>query len=130
MTVEKVYVVEMHAAQRLVERCHEILARTPFAVRSGPHVVASLGGNEEFVAIRTEGVVHESSERLLGGTINGTVVVGEIEVRDTVVEGKAGDVAAALVGVYAAEIMPETETDLGEQDAGTPTTGVGHGVVA
>ena len=120
--IEQVDIVEMHAAQALVERGHEILARAPVAVGAGPHVVAGLGGDEELVAIGPEVVVHEPAEGLLGRAVDGPVVVGQVHVGDAVVEGIADDLARALVGVDAAEVMPEPEAHAGQQHAALPAS--------
>ena len=87
MGIEKVDIIEVHATQRLVEACHEILARTPVAIGTGPHVVTRLGGDEEFVAMGTQVLVHESAQRLLGTAVRRTVVVGEVEMYNAVFEG-------------------------------------------
>ena len=75
MTVEQVYIVDLHALQTLVDRSHEILTTAPVAVRPRPHVVACLRRDEQFVAIGTEILVHQASHRLFGRAIDGTIVV-------------------------------------------------------
>ena len=114
MAVEEVDIVELHAAQALVERGHEVFTTAPVAVGAGPHVVACLRRDEELVAIGSEVLVHESTQRLLGRAVDGAVVVGEVEVGDAVVEGVVGNPTAALEGVDAAEIVPEAEAHLGQ----------------
>ena len=66
VAVEEVDIVDLHAAEALVERCHEVLARAPVAVRPRPHVVACLRRDEEFVAVGAEVFVHQSSHGLFG----------------------------------------------------------------
>ena len=117
VAVEEVDVVQVHAPEALVEACHEVLAGAPVAVGPGPHVVAGLRADEELVAVGTEVVIHEAAHRLLGRAVRRAVVVGEVEVCDAVVESVARDVAAALVGVHAAEVVPEAEADLGQEHA-------------
>ena len=112
MAVEQVYIVYLHAFQTLVERCHEILSAAPVAIRAGPHVVACLRRDEELVAIGAEVLVHQSSHGLLCRAVYWAVVVGQVEVRDAMVEGIVGYLTAAFVGVYASEVMPEAEAHL------------------
>ena len=115
MTIEEVHVVEVHALEALVEACHEILARAPVAVRTFPHVVASLGGDEEFVTIRSEVVLHQSAHRFFGAAVWRTIIVGEVEVSDAMVEGIMGDGTASLVRVNASEVVPESQTYLRQE---------------
>ena len=112
VTVEKVYIVEVHASQALVEACHEIFSRAPVAIGSGPHVVASLGADEQFVAIRRKIILHQSSQGFLCTAIGRSVVVCEVEMRDAVVEGVSCYLTATLIRVYTTEIVPESETYL------------------
>ena len=44
--VEQVHVVQVHSSEALVEAGHEVLARAPVAIRSGPHVISRLGRDE------------------------------------------------------------------------------------
>ena len=129
VAVEEVDVVEVHAPQALLQARHEILAAAPVAVGAGPHVVAGLGGDEQFVAVRAEVVVHQAAHRLLGGAVWRAVVVGEVEVGDAVVEGVVGDGAAALVGRGGAKVLPETEAHLRQQYAAMAAAAVEVGVV-
>ena len=129
VAVEEIDIVEVHAAQTLVERRDEVLARAPVAVGAGPHVVASLGGDEHLVAIGTEGKVHHTAEGLLGSAVGGAVVVGKIVTGDAVVEGivhhglAVGDVGDA------SEVVPEAERERRHQDAGTSGAAILHETV-
>ena len=64
----------------MVKTGHEGLERPPVSVGPRPHVVAGVRGDEEFVAVRPESVVHQVSEVLLGRSVIGAVVVGQVEV--------------------------------------------------
>ena len=98
--VEEVHVIEVHPFQALVQARHQVFAGAPFAVGTGPHVIARLGGDEQLVAEGGEGLAHDHPERFLGRPVGRTVVVGEVEVDDAVVEGVMGHLQ-----------------DLGEEDA-------------
>ena len=81
-------------------------------LRTVPHVVACLGRDEQLVAIGTEVFVHHAPQRLLGRTIGRSVVVSQVEVGDTVVEGVTQNLFRALVVVDTTEVMPQAKTDL------------------
>ncbi len=115
--IEQIDIVNLHAPQRLVERRDEVLAAAPLAVRAFPHAVTGFGRDKKLVAEGAEILVHEPSHGLLRRTRRHAVVIGEIEMGDTVVEGITGDGAAALIRGVGTEVMPETQTDLGKQHA-------------
>ena len=117
MRIKEVHIVQVHAPERLVERCHQVLPRAPVAVRSWPHVVARLRRNEQFVAVGVEVVDHQPAHRLLCRAVGRSVVVGQVEVHHAVVEGIVCYLAATFVGVHASEVVPETEAHLGQQHA-------------
>ena len=129
MAIEEVDIVEVHATQRLVEACHEILPRTPVAIRTGPHVVTRLGGDEEFVAVGTEVIVDESAHRLLSTAVGRSVVVGKVEMYDTVFEGISRDLAGTFVGIVGSEVVPKAKRNLGQENS-TPSTAAIDGVVS
>ena len=84
-----------------VQAGKQILARAPFAVGTGPHVVARLGGDDQFVAIGMEILLEQCAEVFFGRAGRRTVVVGEVEVRDAEIEGAAGNGASVLENVAA-----------------------------
>ena len=127
VAVENVHVVEPHALERGVEAGEQIFARAPLAVGTGPHIVARLGGDDEFVAVGMKVLLEEQAEGILGGTGRRTVIVGEVEVRDAHVEGAAGDGAAVLDVVAPAEVVPPTERDGREFQSTAANAVVGHG---
>ena len=118
--VEDVDVVEPHPRERLVERCEQVLARAPLAVRPGPHVVAGLRRDHELVAVRAQVVAQHAAERLLGRAVRRAVVVREVEMGDAEVERAAEDRAARLERAVAAEVVPEPERDRGQLEAARP----------
>ena len=129
MTVEDVHVVEPHAFEGCVEAGEHVFARTPFAIGTGPHVVARLGGDDEFVAVGMEILFVEGAECVFGRAGRRTVVVGEVEMRDAEVEGAAGDGAPVLELVHAAEVVPPAKRYGGKFESAVPCAVVGHGVV-
>ena len=108
MAIEQVHIVDIHPAETLVETCHEVFPRAPVAVRPRPHVIASLGTDKELVAIRGEIITHQTAKGFLSTAVRRTVVVGEVEVGDAMVEGIASDGPAALKGIDSSEIVPES----------------------
>ena len=117
MTVEEIHIVQIHALETLVEARHQILARAPVAVRTFPHIISCLGRDEEFVAIRLEIILHQSAHGFLGTSVWRTIVVGKVEVGDSVVEGIVGDGTASLVRIHSSEVVPESQTNLRQQDS-------------
>jgi hypothetical protein len=57
-----------------------------------------------------------------------SVVVREVEMGDATVEGAAHDLPGFLVVIHVAEVVPEAEGDLGEEDAGVAAASVVHGL--
>ena len=106
VVVEDVDVVEAEAPQALVEAGEEVLARAEVAVRARPHVPAGLGGDDELVAVVAEVVVQDPAEVGLGAAVRGAVVVGQVEMGDTEVEGSAQDGTLGLDGPVVAEVLP------------------------
>ena len=107
MGIVHIYIVELHTAQTLVEAGHEALARAPVAIGTGPHEMSGLGGYEEFVAMGVERLLHVSAETLLGRTIGRTIVVGQIEVANAVVERVVHDIKPDRLVVIVAKIVPK-----------------------
>ena len=130
VVVEDVHVVEPHALEALVERGQQVLAAAVVPVGSGPHVVASLGGDEQFVTIGAQVVTQELAHVALRLAIVRAVVVGQVEVRDAVVEGRKGDAGHLLVGRDVAEVVPHAQAHGRQLQARGAATPVVHGLVA
>ena len=111
VTVEDVHVLEPHALEGGVQAGEQIFARAPFAVGTGPHVIARLGGDDELVAVGMKILFEQCPEGFLGGAGWRTVVVGEVEMRDAEIEGAAGDGTSVLEPVHAAEVVPPAQRD-------------------
>ena len=109
MRVEDVDVVETKPLETLVETRQHILARAPFAVGSGPHVVAGLCGDDELVAIAGQVSGEKTTERLLRRAVRWTVVVGQVKVRNTQIERAANDLTAGFERPSAAEVLPQAK---------------------
>ena len=63
--IENVDIIEPHARETLVETGEEILARAAVTIGSWPHVVARLGRDDQFVAVRPEICGHPTAEIFL-----------------------------------------------------------------
>ncbi len=112
----------MHTLEALVETGHEIFARAPVTIWAFPHVIASLGRDEQFVAIRAEIVIHKPPHCLLRTAVWRAVVIGKVEMGDAMVESVVRDGSAPLVRVNTTEVMPEAEAHLGKKYATLATT--------
>ncbi len=105
--VEDIDVIEAEAFEGLIEGGEEVFAGAPFAVGALPHVVAGFGGDEKFVAVAGEVFGEDASDIFLSGAGWRAVVVGEVEVGDTGVEGMAHDGAGLLEVIGVTEVVPE-----------------------
>ncbi|MCY1233054.1 hypothetical protein D9M72_455720 [compost metagenome] len=130
MRIEDVDIVEAHALQALVAGSDHVLAAAPFAVRTGPHVIAGLGRDDQLVAQMGEIRAHDFAEGGLGRARRRAVIVGEVEMGDAEVEGGAAHVDLAVMGRVAAEIVPEPQRDRRQLQAGAADAVKLHGVVA
>ena len=66
MRIKDVHVVQAHAAQALLEAGQQVLARTPFAVRPGPHQISGFGRDDQFVTVRPEFLAQDVAEVFFG----------------------------------------------------------------
>ena len=82
-----------------------------------PHIISRLGRDEEFVTIRQESILHQSAHGFLSASVRRTIVVGKVEVGDSVVEGIVGDGTASFVRIHSSEVVPESQTNLRQQDS-------------
>src|SRR5690242_13025527 len=127
--IEDVDVLESHPLQTLIETRQQVLPGPPFPVRSGPHPVPGLGGDDEFVPVRGQILPQYPPERLLGGARRGPVVVREIEMRDTPVEGMEQHAMRVRELVHTAEVLPEQARNGGQLESTVPAPLVRHGSV-
>jgi hypothetical protein len=123
--VEDVDVLQAHPAQRLVEAGQQVLAGAVVAVRTGPHVVAGLGRDDQLIAVRPQVFPHDPAEINFGCAVWRPVIVRQVEVRDAQVERPADDRALVLDRLAVAEILPQPERNLGQQDPAAPAAAVG-----
>ena len=63
MRIENINVVEAHALETLIETCEQVLARTSFAIGTGPHEIPGLGRDNDLVTIGGE-VLGEHSAKV------------------------------------------------------------------
>ena len=129
MVVVDVDVVEAEAIEALVEARQQVLARAQVAVRSGPHVPAGLGRDHQLVAEAGEVLLEDPTGVDLRGAEGRTVVVGEVEVRDAQVEGRAHDGALRLQRLVVAEVVPEAEGHRRQEQPAATAAAVGHAPV-
>ena len=128
--VEDVDVVQPHPGQRGVQRGQQVLARTPVAVRTGPHVVAGLGGDHQLVAVRPEVLGEHPAEVGLRGSVGRAVVVGQVEMGDAEVERPPQDGPLGGQRIDVTEVLPEPERHRGQVQPAAADPAVGHVVVA
>ncbi len=130
VVVEDVDVVEAEAFQALVERGEQVFAAAEVAVWPLPHLVAGFGADDELVAVVAEVFAQQTATVLFRGSRFRPVVVGEVEMRDAVVERGEHDTTHGVVWRGVAEIMPESQRDGRQLESAVARMVVGHGVVA
>ncbi|OPZ10864.1 MAG: hypothetical protein BWZ10_02288 [candidate division BRC1 bacterium ADurb.BinA364] len=129
--VEDVDIVEPEPAQRLVERTQQVLARTAaLPIGPGPHVIAGLGRDDQFVAVVAQIGFQQLADGLLGGAARRAVSVGQVEVRNAQVEGAQAHPSRFFVGIVVAEVPPESERNARQRQSAAATSFVGHRVVS
>jgi len=111
MGVEDVDVVEAQSAEALVEAGQKVFPRPVIAVWPGPHVVASLGGDDQFVAVGAQVRPKDPAEVRLGRAVGRAIVVGQVEVGDTAVERARDDRPLGRECPVVTEVLPESESD-------------------
>ena len=107
--VEDVDVIEPHAAEALVEAREQILAGPPLAVRPGPHVVPGLGRDYELVPERGQILAEQLAEVLLRRAEGRSVVVRQVDMRDTEVERATEDRPLDVERPFVAEVVPQAK---------------------
>ena len=112
MMVEDIHIIELHALQRLIERCHQILTGAPVTVRAVPHGVACLRGDDHLITVRTKIRAHDLSEVLLRGARLRAVVVRQVEVGDAVIKCRKQHRLHHVHIGFRAEVVPETQGHL------------------
>ena len=78
---------------------------------------------------QTKSLDQDAADVFLGGAGRRAVVVGQVEVGDAAVEGAAHDAAGFLEIVHPAEVVPETQRNGGQQQAGIPAAPVRHAAI-
>src|SRR5689334_134977 len=111
MTIENIYVIKAHALEGGIEAGKHIFARTPLTIRTRPHIIACLGGNDEFIAIGVEILFVKFTKSHFSRTGRRTVVIGKVKMRDAKIEGTTGNGASIFNIVASAEVVPPTKRD-------------------
>ena len=127
MAVKNIDVVDAHPLQRLFATRDEMLPAAPIAIGAGPHRIAGLGGDHQFVAGH---LLENPPEEFFAGSRGGAVVVGQVEVRDAMVERGEKDLLRLFILDITPRALPQTKADGGKFEPTAATTAVGHGGVA
>ena len=101
VAVEDIHIIEPHALEGCIQAGKHIFARAPFAIGTGPHIVACFRGDDELIAIWMKILFEQCAEIFFGRAGRRTVVVGEVEMRDAEIEGATGDGASIFKDVAA-----------------------------
>src|SRR5262249_55151933 len=104
--------------------------RSPLSVGSRPHVVASLGRDDQLVAAGPQVLADDAAAVRLRRPVRRAVVVRQVEVGDAQVERAAQDGPAVLQRAVVAEVVPQPQRHLGKLDAAAPAATVADLLVA
>ena len=74
--IEDVHIIKIHALQALIKAGDQILAAAMVAVRTLPHIVTGLGGDDQLVAMRLPVAQHVDAKVPLGFAIGRAIVIG------------------------------------------------------
>ncbi|MPM16523.1 hypothetical protein SDC9_62904 [bioreactor metagenome] len=95
----------------MIKACRQILLGAPFAIRAGPHIIAGLAGNDQLVPIRQEVLFQNLTECFFRAAWRRTVVVRQIEMGDSQIEGALDHFARVIEQVHLAEVVPKPKGD-------------------
>ena len=109
MTVKYIEVFEAGALEALIDTGMQVLAGSPFAVRAGPHQIACFGRDDQLVAVSLQLFLEYFTEIAFCRSGRGAVVVGNIDVGDSMVEGVKDHLFCLFLVVYVAKIMPQAQ---------------------
>ena len=109
MVVENVHIIQAHALQRGIAAGHEVFPRAAEAVGAILHVPTGLRGNDHFIAVGSEILGHDATEIRLRRALRWAVIVGEVEVRDAVVERGAQNLTLRLERPVITKVMPKSQ---------------------
>ena len=124
--VENIHIGQTQPLQALIQAGKQIFAAAKVAVGPRPHIVARLGADQKLIAVSRQFLPQDAAKILLCRAGHGPVIIGQIKMRDAVVEsGEAHLLHVAIVGI-AAEIVPKTEGHLWQADATLPAAGILH----
>ena len=111
MVVKDVDVVQAKPLEALVQAGQHVFARPEIPVGTWPHVPPCLGRDDQFVSIPGKILAQDASGVDFSRPERRTVVVREIEVGDSKVEGRVHDLSLRGQRFVVAEVMPEPQTD-------------------
>ena len=111
VVVEDVDIVQAKPLEALVQAGQHVLARPEIPVGAWPHIPPRLGRDDQFVSIPGKILAQDTSGVDFSRPERWTVIVREIEVGDSQVEGRVHDLSLRGQRFVVAEVMPEPQTD-------------------
>ena len=112
--IEDIHVVELEPLQALVGTGDDALTGTPITVRTVPHFIAGLAGNNHFVPVGLHVGCHDAAKVFFGTPRNRVVIIGQVVVGNSQVKGLVDNRLLVFVGIDAAKIVLEAEPNGGE----------------
>ena len=111
MRIENIHIFQSHPLQTLVKACHQILATSPVARRTRPHVISGFCGNNKFIPRLPQTFLQDTAEIFLCRSIHRTVIIGKIKMCNPIVESGIRNLNKVTEHIYTAEIMPQSQRD-------------------
>ena len=107
--VENIDIFKSHSLKGLIQARQQVLAASPVAVRALPHGVTGFSGDDHLVPIRQEILFEDPAEVLLSTARLRPVIIGQIKVRNTVIECCKAELLHISIGARVAKIVPQPQ---------------------
>ena len=127
--IENIHIIQLHPAQALVQAGEQVLAAAPVSIGTGPHFISGLGADQKLVPVRSQILFQNPSKVKLRASGSRSIVICQIKVRDSVIEGCKQQPFHILVIGRISEIVPQAERDSRKLQAALAAASVSHGIV-
>jgi hypothetical protein len=112
VVVENIHVLKPHSLQGLVTAADQVLATPPLSIRTWPHIVASLAGDDQLIPVRGKVPFQDGTKPLFCTSSRWTIIVRQIKMGNTIVKCSGENAPAYLVVSLCPKIVPESKGEL------------------
>ena len=130
MMIENIHIIQMHPLQALIQTGNQVFSAAVIAVRAFPHIVARLGGNHQFIAVRPPIAIHMHAEITLRFAVGRPIIVRQIKMRNALIKRRAEQLLLHAEGRDVSKIVPQTDRKSGQQQPTAPAAIVLHVLIA